>query len=122
MNDYYEEVKKSITDILEPFEMKWLNFSTAKESLNISVHDGGKVDKSHSNFQVEVDERLISIVLKRGGFLQTTALIGNDFPFYWGVSVEDIWKSAIDNCKRDTVDEETKKLADEAYKHLCKRH
>ena len=98
-------IKKQLDEQFKPVEEGWMKFSTAKDYLEISVcdkaSDGSDLSPDVSFFQVVIGGQLVSVNLSTKGFFKMSTTAMNCFPFYWGVTVRDIWEAAIKNGLRD---------------------
>lgn len=93
--------RKDLDDQLRPLDAAWLKFSTGKEFLQICISDkkpdGSDLQESFSCFQIVIGNQLVAVQIASKGIFRMSTTIMNCFPWYWGVSVRDIWEAAMKN-------------------------
>ena len=121
-------IKKQLDDQFKPVEEAWMKFSTAKDYLEISVSekaaDGSDLNPDFSMFQVVIGGQLVSVKLSTKGFFRMSTTAMNYFPFYWGVTVRDIWEAAMKNELRDEREGATNgsQLANQAMSQIRSKY
>lgn len=100
------ETRRDLDGQLKSIDEAWIKFSTAKEYLQINISnkkpDGSDLQPLNSNFQVVIGSQLVAVKLASKGFFRMSTTVMNPFTWYWGVSVRDIWETAL---KNDLYDE-----------------
>lgn len=95
------DTRKQIDDQLRPIEEKWMKYATATEFLQISIAkkaaDGSDMQESWSCFQHVIGSDLVSVKLSTKGMFKMVTNVMNFNPWYWGVTVRDIWEAARKN-------------------------
>lgn len=121
-------IKKQLDDQFKPVEEAWMKFSTAKDYLEISVSekaaDDSDLNPDFSMFQVVIGGQLVSVKLSTKGFFRMSTTAMNYFPFYWGVTVRDIWEAAMKNELRDEREGATNgsQLANQAMSQIRSKY
>lgn len=100
MKETLDDLRKDLDNQFLHLEKKMMDYSSAKEFLTISVSDGDGNEPAYSNFQLQVKGKLVSVkfVFDDACF---SGVVMDVFPFYWGVSVREIWETAYANGFRD---------------------
>lgn len=111
MGSALDEARKSIDEQLRPIEEKWTKFSTAAQYLHLVVshiNDLSELKSNCSCFQMPDNERtglkfheIVSVELVQDGWFAISTNVLNAFPWYWGVTVRDIWEAAALNEIKD---------------------
>ena len=104
MDSSLAETRKDLDNQLKPIDESWIKYSTGKEFLQVVVsdHDGSELDPNYSNFQVVIGGQLVEVKISSKGIFKMSTTLMNCFPWYWGVSVRDIWEAAFNNEVSDT--------------------
>ncbi len=118
------DVRKQLDDQMKPIDEGWTKYSTGKESLQIVIKDnaadGSDIQPNFSNFQVVIGAQLVSVQIATKGMIRMSTTVMNCFPWYWGVTVRDIWEAARKNELRDEREGATNgaQLADQAMNQI----
>ena len=98
MQSDMKDQRKKLDEQLKIVDEAWVNFSTARNSLQIVVSDkaddNSDMQEDSDNFQVVFYSQLISVELATKGLCRISTTIMNSFTWYWGVTVRDIWEAA----------------------------
>lgn len=118
------DTRKQIDEQLRPIEEKWMKYATATEFLQISIakkaDDGSDMQESWSCFQHVIGSDLVSVKLSTKGMFKMVTNVMNFNPWYWGVTVRDIWEAA----RRNEINDEREgayngtQLADQALNYI----
>ena len=139
MDKNLADIKDDITGQLQSVEPEWTNWRTAKKYLKVRLiykwgDQGSVIKDSCSMFQYERRfcpeydpdgfDIVVEVFLTTEGMVKMTATVLNAMPFYWGVSYEDIWKTAIKNEIVDEVDADRKcnYLATDSLNEIKKKY
>ena len=114
--DEYEEVRKLmdaenesnrryLDDQLRSTEPKWMKFITSKEMLHLILTEKNPNDSdllsTCSMFQDVEGKTLITVKLIQNSIIFMSTNVQDSFPWYWGVSVREIWEAAYKNEIKD---------------------
>lgn len=94
-------IRQTLVDNLSAADTNWLKFDTARESLRFNAEEKFKNYDSKNIFQFKRYDGCCYIVLSSGIY---SAPINNFFPWFWGVSVTDIYDAANENPVNDMTD------------------
>lgn len=118
------DTRKQIDEQLRPIEEKWMKYATATEFLQICIakkaDDGSDMQESWSCFQHVIGSDLVSVKLSTKGMFKMVTNVMNFNPWYWGVTVRDIWEAA----RRNEINDEREgayngtQLADQALNYI----
>ena len=118
------DARKQIDEQLRAIEENWMKFNTATEFLQICIEeksaDGSDMQESWSCFQHVIGSALVSIKLSTKGMLKMVTNVMNFYPWYWGVTVRDIWEAA----RRNEIDDNREgayngnQIADQALNYI----
>lgn len=118
------DTRKQIDEQLRPIEEKWMKYATATEFLQICIakkaNDGSDMQESWSCFQHVIGSDLVSVKLSTKGMFKMVTNVMNFNPWYWGVTVRDIWEAA----RRNEINDEREgayngaQLADQALNYI----
>lgn len=118
------DTRKQIDEQLRPIEEKWMKYATATEFLQICIakkaDDGSDMQESWSCFQHVIGSDLVSVKLSTKGMFKMVTNIMNFNPWYWGVTVRDIWEAA----RRNEINDEREgayngtQLVDQALNYI----
>lgn len=99
------DLKKQLDDQFDTVEPKWKRFSTARQFLRFAIldkaYDNSDVETGSSCFQLILDDIIINAELATQGIFSMAATVLDVMPWYWGVSVIDVWEAAYKNKARD---------------------
>lgn len=118
------DTRKRIDEQLRPIEEKMMKYATATEFLQIRIankaNDGSDMQESWSCFQYVIGSDLVSVKLSTKGLFKMVTNVMNFNPWYWGVTVRDIWEAA----RRNEINDEREgayngaQLADQALNYI----
>lgn len=100
-----KDTRKQISDNFKVVDEGWMNFSTAKDSLQLVITSEANNTSNQpdfSNFQIEVGSQFVTVRLANKSLVRISTVIANYMPWYWSVSIRDIWEAAF---KNDVYDE-----------------
>ena len=124
MDSKLADARKQIDDQLEPVEERWTKFSSAIEFLQLNIatkepHDSDMED-SCSCFQLVMGSDLVSVKLSTKGIFKMVTNVMNFYPWYWGVTICDIWEAAFRNEIRDDREGafDTNQIANQAMSQI----
>ena len=122
------DARKQIDEQLRAIEENWMKFNTATEFLQICIEeksaDGSDMQESCSCFQHVIGSALVSIKLSTKGILKMVTNVMNFYPWYWGVTVRDIWVAA----RRNEIDDKREgayngnQIADQALNYIMSKY
>ncbi len=124
MDSKLADARKQIDDQLEPVEERWTKFSSAIEflQLNIATKEphGSDMEDSCSCFQLVMGSDLVSVKLSTKGIFKMVTNVMNFYPWYWGVTICDIWEAAFRNEIRDDREGafDTNQIANQAMSQI----
>lgn len=105
MDSKLADARKDIDDQLKPVEEGWMKFSSAIEFLQLHIAkkeaDGSDMQDNWSCFQLVMGSNLVSVKLSTKGIFKMITNVMNLNPWYWGVSIRDIWEAAFKNEIKD---------------------
>lgn len=109
------EIKKQIDEQFGPIEEKWMKFRTATEFLKLFITekkpDDSDLESNASCFQIVLGDALVTVKLSTKGIFRMFAVIPDFTPWYWGVTIRDVWEAA---CRNDDISDERTDAADTA--------
>lgn len=107
MDATLEDIRLDVEDTMIKSDRSWTEFGAARRSLHIcltdKVDDGSDVDSTASDFQLFIDSAVVDLCLRRDE-TRNSVLVLDTFPWYWGVTVRDVWEEALKNEPRDLRD------------------
>lgn len=122
------DTRKQLDDQIRSIDEAWTKFSTGREFLKIEISDrkadGSDLQPQYSNFQVVIGGQLAAVRIATKGIFQIGTTVMNYFTWYWGVTVRDIWETALANeidDKRE-VASNGKQLANQAIARIRTKH
>ena len=101
LNADLQIMRSDLDEQLSSADSKWIKFATAKEYLKIVIKEKNAINPESSNFQVVIGSNLIEVEISTKGIFTMSTVICNYYPWYWGVSVKDIWEAASENEFKD---------------------
>ena len=118
------EIRGDLDNQFNSIDPKWTKFSTGKEFLQIVITnkkaDGSDIQHKYENFQIVIGGQLVAAQIASKGFMRMSTTVMSCFPWYWKVSVRDIWETAYSNDLRDERDGATngRQLANQAINQI----
>lgn len=107
MNATLEEIRLDVEDTMIKADRRWSTFSAARRALHICLtdkaDDGSDVDSTASDFQLFIDSTVVNIYLRRDETRNSVQVL-DTFPWFWGITVRDVWEEAFKNEPRDLRD------------------
>lgn len=107
MDATLEDIRLGVEDAMIKSDRSWTEFSAARRALHICLtdkaDDDSDVDPTVSDFQLFIDSAVVDLCLRRDE-TRNSVLVLDTFPWYWGVTVRDIWEEAFKNEPRDLRD------------------
>lgn len=107
MDATLEDIRLDVEDTMINSDRSWTEFSAARRALHICLtdksNDDSDVDPTVSDFQLFIDSAVVDLCLRRDE-TRNSVLVLDTFPWYWGVTVRDIWEEAFKNEPRDLRD------------------
>lgn len=80
-------------------EKAWKKFSTGKSFLKVVVSkktaENSKIEAPYTFFKVITGDNLVEVKLATGGLVSLTTTVMDCQPWYWDVTVRDIWEAAM---------------------------
>lgn len=118
------DTRKQIDDQLKPVEEGWMKFSSAIEFLQLNIakkeSDGSDMQDNWSCFQLVMGSNLVSVKLSTKGIFKMVTNVMNFNPWYWGVTIRDIWEAAFKNEIKDDREGayDTNQIANQAMSQI----
>lgn len=101
------DIRLDVEDAMIKSDRSWTEFSAARRALHICLtdksDDDSDMDPTVSDFQLFIDSAVVDLCLRRDE-TRNSVLVLDTFPWYWGVTVRDIWEEAFKNEPRDLRD------------------
>ena len=101
------DIRLDVEDAMIKSDRSWTEFSAARRALHICLtdksDDDSDLDPTVSDFQLFIDSAVVDLCLRRDE-TRNSVLVLDTFPWYWGVTVRDIWEEAFKNEPRDLRD------------------
>ena len=92
-------------------EPSWKKFTTAKPFLKIVIDkrtaENGTIESPYTFGKTIVGDNVVSVELATSGFFSLTTVVMDCYPWYWNVTVGDIWETAINNLVDDKREDAT---------------
>lgn len=109
MDELLEKERTDMKEQLESLDSSFVDFSICRQYLRIVIDQNYdrsyKIEPDFDNFEIKVLMSAVGHVeLSRTQGMATVSLaISNSFPWFWGVTIRDIWETAfanqiVDNC------------------------
>ena len=98
-----DEIRSQIDGQLRPVDTAWTKYQSAKSFLYIKIEDksDSEIIPNCSRFQVAIDRAIVTVTISTKGFASISMAIMNCLPWYWSVTVKDIWQAAMQNDIKD---------------------
>jgi hypothetical protein len=122
------DTRKQIDDQLQPIEEGWMKFSSAIEFLQLNIakkeSDGSDMQDNWSCFQLVMGSNLVSVKLSTKGIFKMVTNVMNFNPWYWGVTIRDIWEAAFKNEVKDDREGayDTNQIANQAMSQIRSKY
>lgn len=128
MDESLAEVKENADTELSQVDSAWTRFQTAKRSLRLYLtdkeEDGSSVDLDARSFQAFIGATVVDVRLRKdGSYISCKAV--DTIPWYWGVTVRDIWEEALKNEPldlRDESDDDTDIIIEQAITQIREKY
>ena len=82
-------------------EPGWKKFTTAKSFLKIVINkktaENGTVESPYTFCKMIIGDNVVSVKLATSGLVSLTTIVMDCQPWYWDVTVRDIWEAALNN-------------------------
>lgn len=121
------DIRLDVEDAMIKSDRSWTEFSAARRALHICLtdksDDDSDMDPTVSDFQLFIDSAVVDLCLRRDE-TRNSVLVLDTFPWYWGVTVRDIWEEAFKNEPRDLRDvpTDTDLIVNRAIAQVRKKH
>lgn len=118
------DARKQLDDQLRSIDASWINYATARNFLQVVVRDKAADDSDllpqNSNFQLVIGGQLVLVEIATKGLFKISVTVMNCFTWYWGVTVCEIWETALKNnlCDERVGAADGRKIAEKALRQI----
>ena len=127
MNAELDDTRNQISDNFKIVDENWMKFSASADSLQLVITNEPNAtlnQSDFSDFQIEVESQFVTVRLSNKSLVRISTVIGNYMPWYWGVTIRDIWEAAFKNDVRDEREGKTNgnQLANKAISQIRSKY
>lgn len=122
--DNLEKDRANLNEQIKQINVEWTKYDTAHSSLQINIYEKGTDEVEKDNpFVIDCGKAIAKIGIYTPGIFRMGFDLINAIPWYWGVSVLEIWKDAQKNSVRDNRDDanDGDQIAKQAYEAVFKQ-
>ena len=86
---------------LDGIDSNWKKFDTAKSSLKIVINEkteeNSTIEAPYTFCKMIIGDTVVLVRLATSGYISLATTVMDTMPWYWGVTVRDIWEAAYNN-------------------------